>query len=541
MAGWRARLHVASRDRGLLIKLAGGLAGGGLVLAMLIAMISEPRYPGESLPAPIRQFQSAREEHRRLDVVTEPDARRLAQWLRKVVTIPLIHEGSPADRLSLFQDEGQVGPWQTATLIQRHGRDEANRELMIDFVLAALAQSEPQGEAAARRIKDLAAGEPPPMLANEFAATLYLMARNREGALDAFIREGLAFPEATQSRETAVRLAISLRDVDSLQRMAAVEGWVESCPPAVLHHAGTLLRNLRWQWQGLIQHRLANFPIGWVALTLLTVGLWYAVLVMHTEPLSWRWTRPMLPVMAGVISIWPTLAVLAYQEGELGFTPDAPFPHDLWYYIAGVGLREELSKLALFAIFLPWLLYRGDTGKALLIGGFTGLGFALEENLGYFQDFGSGAAWARFLSANFLHIALTGLAAAALYRMLRTRFAEAERFIGTFVAVVVAHGAYDYAAVSEIDGMDWASIIVLAVVANFFFTQLADESPVRGATISPPAVFLVGAGALVGTLFILAAVDTGETAAVAATGQECLVLAPLIFIYWRKFEHHLLR
>lgn len=534
-------MHVKSRDRRLLIQLAGGLAGGGLLLAMLITGISTPRYPASMMSEEMRQLQSAREEHRRLELATESDPRRMAAWLREIVTVPLVHEGRPADRLATFLGKGEVGPWSIGSLIDRHAANDATKSLMRDFVLAALAQSEPEGEKAVLRLKTLAAEEPPPMLANEFAATLYLMARNREGALAAFLREGLAFPEASEARETAVRLAVTLRDADSLRRMAEVPGWVEASPPAVLHHAGVLVNNLRWQWEGLVHHRLAHFPVGWVALTLLTVGLWYAVLVMHTEPLPWRWTRPIFPVMAGVASIWPTLALLAYQEVELGFTQDVPFPHDLWYFIAGVGLREELAKLALFSIFLPWLLYRGDGGKALMTGAFTGLGFALEENLGYFQDFGSGAAWARFLSANFLHIALTGLAGHALYRMLRTRFGAAEHFIGTFLAVVVAHGAYDWAAVSEIEGMDWASIIVLAVVANYFFSAVAEESPARRTTVSPPAVFLVGAGMLVGTLFVLSAIETGQTTAVAATGKECLGLAPLIFIYWRKFEHHLLR
>lgn len=52
------------------------------------------------------------------------------------------------------------------------------------------------------------------------------------------------------------------------------------------------------------------------------------------------------------------------------------------------GSGEELCKLALAALFMPWLVWRRAPGVALMTGAFVGLGFALEENIDYYQGMG---------------------------------------------------------------------------------------------------------------------------------------------------------
>ena len=72
--------------------------------------------------------------------------------------------------------------------------------------------------------------------------------------------------------------------------------------------------------------------------------------------------------------------LIHWQEAATGLSENGEFLHDLVFYVTGVGLREETAKLALFALFIPWLLRHRTPGKALLTGAFVGLGFALEEN-----------------------------------------------------------------------------------------------------------------------------------------------------------------
>jgi len=133
------------------------------------------------------------------------------------------------------------------------------------------------------------------------------------------------------------------------------------------------------QWRGIIRSRWQSAELHVSLIALLAALLWYAVFVRCGSRESWRWVRPLPALLLGVLSVWPTLLILHYQEGNLGLTGEGGFPHDLLYYLLGVGLREELAKLLLFALLLPRLLKKRSGAAALLSGAFVGLGFALEE------------------------------------------------------------------------------------------------------------------------------------------------------------------
>jgi RsiW-degrading membrane proteinase PrsW (M82 family) len=362
-------------------------------------------------------------------------------------------------------------------------------------------------------------------------------AGNAAAAMRAFYLEGLHFADAQAAREEALRLAVTTHDLELLREIAAHPGWIENSPPLLQYHAGALLGDVWLQWGSLLRHRLNDVPYGMLALAFFGAALWYFILVQHSDRERWRWARPIAALMAGVWSVWPTLSIMNYQEIVQGMTADAPFPQDLIYFLLGVGLREEGCKLLLFALFLPWLLWRRQPGLALLTGAFVGLGFSLEENIGYYQDFGGTIAWTRFLSANFLHISLTGICAHSLYQMLRTRFARADEFIGTLMLAVAAHGGYDWLATGALQDNGWFSVVVLVLTAARFIDLLAAETRPERLTISPRAVFTFGSATLIAISFVFGAWSTRSMAGVALAGQECLSMVPIALLYWRKFEN----
>jgi RsiW-degrading membrane proteinase PrsW (M82 family) len=418
-------------------------------------------------------------------------------------------------------------------LLEKHSTSDAPTGLFTDFLDAALTLHSD----AIQRLRDRVDARPPQMLAAELYGSAQKRVGNAEAAMRGFYTEGLHFPDAAAAREEALRLAVTLRSLDTLRGIATQPGWIEACHPLLQHHAGALLGDVWMQWRGLVHHRLNEVPYGMLALAFFVAALWYFILVQHSDHARWRWARPMPALMAGVCSVWPTLTILAYQEYTQGMTADAPFPHDLIYYLLGVGLREEGCKLALFALFLPWLLWRRQPGLAMLTGAFVGLGFSLEENIGYYQDFGGTIAWTRFLSANFLHISLTGVCAHSLYNMLRTRFATADEFIATFAIAVAAHGGYDWLGTGILGDNGWLSIIVLVLTASRFIDLLAAETNPTRLTISPRAVFTFGSAVLIAISFVLGAWTSQSMEGVARAGQESLGMVPIALLYWRKFEN----
>jgi len=534
--GWRSRLHYWSRRGDVLKKASVIIVLGAFLLASIIIQLT-PQRSIALTPDPVEQ--AVRRDWSRLHHAASPQPRELARTLRQTVA----YREHLCEVLGLgsatwedFEKHGMVAGFDMRGVIAKHAPEGDLARLFTDYLAAALAADQPAGKEAAQRLRERAQQEPQPPFAGELHAAVLLLARDEEGALAALMREAALFADAVQAREDSLRLALRLKDKASVRLIAEAPGWLAGMPPLLQHHAGVQLHDPWMQWGGLLRHRLEHVPFAALALAFFVTALWYIIFVLHAPARPWRWAWPIAPLVAGVISVWPVLIIGAWQEAGLGMSEHAPFPQDLWFYLAGVGLREEAAKLALVALFMPWLLWLRAPAMALMTGAFIGLGFALEENISYYQEFGGGVALVRFLSANFLHAALTGMAAHALYDMLRSRFARAERFIVTFFGVVAAHGAYDYAATSDIGGLDYFSMILLAFIAWQFLDIVDQEAPHAPQTVSPAAVFLLGAAVLIAIIFLTTAVQSPQMDALAAAGQECLTILPVAVIYWRRFE-----
>src|SRR5207248_731759 len=139
------------------------------------------------------------------------------------------------------------------------------------------------------------------------------------------------------------------------------------------------------------------------------------------ERLAFRLPLYLFALVLGVASIVPTTFLIAVEEAVLHLVPNGTPGRDLVFYVLGVGFREELSKLLLFAPLVLVLRMRGTPLDVLVCGALVGLGFALVENLQYFARGDLSTAMARFLTANFLHMAMTAITAHALDDLVRAK------------------------------------------------------------------------------------------------------------------------
>lgn len=534
--GWRSRIYHLSHDRTWVKHTAVGIVASGFVVALALVFLQGPGRTQGAGAFPDHIEQSRRAEWQALRHAEAPRLRALAWWLR-LITAQMPHL---AEVLELepttwegYEKTGALLEYETRALLEKHAPESGPRALLEAFLQAKLSTHDAVRESGKNFIHvEAEAGRP---LANELLAALRLRDADERGAMAALLREGSLHVDAQQAREDALRLALRLKDRAALREMRAQMGWLEGAPPALQHQAGAVLGDWWLQWRGLLLHRAQHLPYGALALAFGSCLVWYSVLVLHGGGTR-RWLWPLVPLSVGIISVWPVLTLAAWQEQTNGLTPDAPFPLDVLYFVAGVGLREELGKLAAVALFIPWLLWRKLPGQALLTGAFVGLGFALEENINYYTEYGGAVVLVRFLTANFLHAALTGLVAQELYTVLRTRFARVEGFLITLPAVVVVHGLYDYAASSTVGGLDLLAMVLLAITAWHFLDVLAREAQPGRRWVSPGAVVVLGAACLIALSFIRTTTESPDRESLATAAQQCVAVLPLMFIYWRRLS-----
>ena len=98
----------------------------------------------------------------------------------------------------------------------------------------------------------------------------------------------------------------------------------------------------------------------------------------------------------------------------------------------------------------------------------------------------------------------------------------------------MAHGLYDLVLMEDQEwlGISFLHIVVLAFLANHFFTLLAAETGARRGAVSPAAVYILGSALLVAALMVAAALEGGRTA-MADVAMGCLSVVPVGFLFRR--------
>lgn len=238
----------------------------------------------------------------------------------------------------------------------------------------------------------------------------------------------------------------------------------------------------------------------------------------------------------GAASALATLAVVSITEVYIPFDRLAPtILNNLLYCILGIGLREELLKLLFLAPLLPWLRKMDDL-PLLVVCSLVGLGFAIEENTAYYDDYGGGAVLARFLTANFFHITLTGLAGFYLTRAVRGEPDGYENFFEQFGLMVLLHGVYDFFYIDQTIGEPWLALAAYVWLA-WRYLRLAMQSGAAGRRRTPLTRIFVGViSASAGVGYLLLASEMGPGDAFFETLQSLAGAALLTLVFFREFD-----
>lgn len=410
-------------------------------------------------------------------------------------------------------------------------------DLAHDF-LAAWTGNDPTALARVTALADQASS---PRFANYVTGRLAMQRDDYRAAFDRFHREGEQ-PNAAESHYWALLALEHARDYATLAKLQADPKYA---PHFSANRRLTLAVGER-RWGEIVrlipEIQLAGYRADLWLIAALT-GLAWALVLVHLGQVRERRTSTaalcLVGFGAGVLSTTLTLFFIVVQDDIWLFSSGDEIERVFAYYVGGVGLREELAKLLLFAP-LVWLLRERDELDALLVACFVGLGFAVEENVGYFHASAAASSTGRFLTANFLHIALTGLNGLAFFRACTRGGAGLNDFLFVFPLTVLAHGAYDtFLSAPQIDRGDIFATMCFIGISYWFFSRVNPlRSPVR-MRLSLTGALVIGLSVLAATMIAFQMATLGASAGASLIFTELLGSAAMLFVFFREFNEQL--
>ncbi|MDB6133659.1 MAG: hypothetical protein JWM59_1902 [Verrucomicrobiales bacterium] len=501
MTSLRRRLHWLSRNPATLTQAVLTVMGLFVMNALWLNSQGTP----EGWAQHWREEQSSNPQESGKDTVAgvlkaEPvDRTALVRLLRRDAWLVLDSDRTPSSALEI-EDAEEGEPEQTDILLTTSKLPEPERALFLKYHRAMRDRTPDTAAAAA----ELAAGtvDGSAALPMTMAGDVLRKGRDFPGALAWYEKAG-ALPDGVEARRQALELALIREWPDVVERLMGVEGYraaLESVDDGLTMRVAQYTRDMGALLTISFSHiREGLQHTGLVLISLLTAAVWFVSLHKGCRIPLRDWWISLLGVVLGVGSIVITLLLLLLQESRGGLTQNGLAGNDFVFYIAGVGLREEVAKLIAFLPLLP-LLRKRTPGLALVSASCVGLGFALEENLNYYQSGGATAALGRFVTANFIHLALTGLLGWALFRFLRYPKNYGSPFLAVFAAVVALHGLYDFCLSGYSAEAANLPIWILAGLAWFYFQTVRTEQGTAPQVVSAHSVFLLGSAVLLGCL-----------------------------------------
>ncbi len=351
--------------------------------------------------------------------------------------------------------------------------------------------------------------EPPMPWANHVLAVAARNGGDDLGAAALYWREGTTFPERRDDIDEALRCWIDAGAwelvADKMEEPAA-----RGVSPHVRYEIALHDRDWRKAVGVLPAMYRARFDGRFVWLAAVAALAW----AFFCARLGKVGDRPkvraplyLAAFVLGVLSVVPTFVLITIEEAKLHLVASGEMARDLVFFVFGVGLREEASKLLMFALLLPVLRRWGDKLDVVVCGAMVGLGFAAEENLGYLADENLHTGLARFLTANFLHVAMTGILASALDDFIRNPEKHASAFTRATLLVVGLHGAYDFLIAHHELGGAYAAMAVFVLLTKIFLDTVEAARRRADRTVTPMHAFVLALAIVTGASFAHA-IDT---------------------------------
>lgn len=546
---WERRLHRVSRSQSFLWKFAATVILAGVAVGYGLSWLN-PSGP-ENFRARVLALSGL--------PVEDPDAKR-PRAAGPSMTLPEGVEAElPAMALAVFAQQltdPQVPffsvlltmPRLAEAIPARH--DEALRQALrqrfseteTDLALNFLRAWELRDRAALERLQAMAAATPPVVHANYALGRIELQQEHYLAAVPYFLREGER-PEARSARYLAIVALLEGKEPARAQALLHEPAFAAFFTP----HVELRLAIAHRDWPGilhaLVRIQLHSYTVDVLILAALAGAAW-AFFLAHLG--EWPRLASKIAILSvvgfvlGALSTTATLYAVVLQDDILGFAPGQETARIVLYNIVGIGLREELCKLLFFAPLLFFMRRNYDDFAAVIVASFVGLGFAIEENGSYFIASAATSVPGRFLSANFFHIALTGLNGLALFRAFRGS-AGLNEFLFILPLTVVVHGLYD--AFMSLPNLDegYFSMGIFVAFSMYYFRRVHELRENVRMTISLTGAFVFATSLLAAAMIVFQMTKLGASAGAQVMFLEIVGSVILLIMFFREFREPLER
>ncbi len=284
----------------------------------------------------------------------------------------------------------------------------------------------------------------------------------------------------------------------------------------------------------------------WKAIVACSVtGLGWILFLTHLGS-GWFWKRKEqllipLAVTLGFFSTIFCLGVVVVQDHFLQYTGMKAdnMIYNLGYCVLGIGLREELCKMLFFLPLLFFLKNIREEYKLLCYCSLVGLGFAIEENLSYFMNYGNQVLMTRFLTANFLHMFTTGFVCFYLVKAIQQKGKAWDEFTMTFLKMVGIHGIYDFLLMDPnlaSKGFGFFAMMLYVYVAMMYLRLLMTTAPPAHQYVSLTRVFTIALCLTLGITFLMSSSEIGIKLTIKIIFAGVLGNAIFAYMFYREIN-----
>ena len=388
------------------------------------------------------------------------------------------------------------------------------------------------------RLGNLASASDPLPYAN-YALGLFCESMDIQKAALAYQRE-IEYHDLNAARERLIALYLGSGQFKQIEKLYGDSKFSPYITPWIRQQIAVSKMNWPELVRTLIPAAYENSSPGMVTLALTSGIIWSIILLRFNGGLTIA-AKPvqlLIPsLILGALSAHATSLFFFWQERQLGFNMPRELPGQLAYCLS-IGLREEGLKLLFILPLLPLLWRRSDL-EIITVAGLVGLGFAMEENINYFERTAGLCAVARFATANFLHISLTAMGGLTLVRACTHR-GHILQAVQTFATIVVLHGLYDaFLIVNIFSDFSWLSMSLFVFLGHQYFSWLRHFRERWMDNISATSIFTLGLVFVAGLSYTLYAWQLGVKLAFQGIASEIIGIGIILMLFFREIPETL--